>query len=265
MLNKIIVVDDNIELLELSDSVKVELIPKNILFDVNTLKIDILNDTTLNIDYKHLSESKLNIEINISDNVKCNINEFREGNKSKIKYHYNINLNSILNIYKFYDIDTLKEFVRIDLNRENATINYNFKTVSNNIQKYDLTIYHNHSKTFSNINNNGVNINNGLLTFNVSSFVPNGNKECEVLQKSRIVNLTSNKCVICPNLYIDEYDINASHSAYVGSFSDDELFYLMSRGIDKEEAEFLLIRGFLLNDMEYLSEKIDIICEKYWR
>lgn len=264
-MNKIIVVDDIIESLQVSEDIKVELIPKNILFDVNTLKIDIINNTTFNIDYKGLTESKLNIEINVLENVHASINEFREGVKSKIKYHYNLNSNSALNVHKFYDVDTIKEFVRIDLNGENATINYNFKTISYNNQKYDLTIYHNKPKTFSNIINNGVNINDGNLIFNVSSFVPNGNAKCDVIQKSRIINLTLNKCSICPNLYIDEYDVSASHSAYIGGFKDDELFYLMSRGINKSEAEYLLIKGFLLNDMKDLEEKINEICEKFWR
>jgi len=39
----------------------------------------------------------------------------------------------------------------------------------------------------------------------------------------------------------------------------------MSRGIDKEKSESLLIKGFLLNNMEDLTEKINEICEKYWR
>jgi len=108
-MNKIIMTDDNIQSLELSDSVKVELIPKNVLFEVNTLKIDILKDDVLDIEYKHLNETKLNIEINVLENVNFCINEFRNGTKSKIKYHYNIDSNSKLNIYKFYDIDGIKE------------------------------------------------------------------------------------------------------------------------------------------------------------
>lgn len=264
-MNKIIVIDDNISLENVSEFIRVEIIPKNALFDVNTLKIDILNDETLNIEYNHLKESKLNIEINIMNNVNVNINEFRNGVKSKIKYHYNIDSNSTLNLYKFYDIETIKEFVRIDLNGECSTINYNFKTISKNAEKYDITIYHNHSNTNSNIINNGVNIKDGNLIFNVSSFTPSGNIKCDVIQKSRIINLTSNECKICPNLYIDEYDVNASHSAYIGNFKDEELFYLMSRGINKTESEYLLIKGFLLNNMESLSEKVNEICEKYWR
>lgn len=264
-MNKLVVVDDEIIQEELNDSIQIELIPKNILFDVNTLKINVLKDDEVTIDYKHVNESKLNIEINVLEGVKCLINEFREGIKSKIKYHFNVSSNSVLNVHKFYDIDTIKEFVRIDLNGENATINYNFKTISKISEKYDLTVYHNHPNTNSNIINNGVNINDGNLVFNVSSFVSNGNKKCDVIQKSRIVNLTLNKCSICPNLYIDEYDVNASHSAHIGNFKDDELFYLMSRGINTREAEYLLIKGFLLNNMQPLYNKIEQICAKYWR
>lgn len=264
-MNKIIVIDDYIDLKKINDSIKVQLIPKNALFLVNTLKIDILKDTDLSINYNHINESKLNIEINVLDNVCTNIYEFKEGSKGKIKYHFNINSNSKLNIYKFYDINKIKEFVRIDLNGINASVDYNFKTISKEGEKYDITIYHNKENTISKIINNGVNIKDGSLIFNVSSFVYNGNKNCDVSQKSRIVNLTMNKCKICPNLYIDEYDVNANHSAYIGNFKDDELFYLMSRGISTRDSEYLLIKGFLLNNMDHFKNLISEICEKYWR
>lgn len=264
-MNKIVVLDEKIESSKLDSSIKCELVSKKSLFEINTLKIDILKDTSLNILSNVTSKAKLNIEINVLENVNCNINEFRQGKEFKIKYNYNINSNSTANIYKFYDMDNMKEYVQIDLNGENATINYNFKTISKNTEKYDLAIYHNSSNTNSNIINNGVNINNGNLTFNVSSFVDKGNIKCNVIQNSRIINLTDNKCMICPNLYIDEYDVTASHSAHIGTFEYEELFYLMSRGIEKKEATYLLIKGFLLNNMSELSEKIEEICENYWR
>jgi len=264
-MNKILLIDDNIKEINLDNSITYELIPKNILFEVNTLIININSNTELNIFYQNINDSKLNIEINILDNIICTLNEFREGTNSKVKYHYNISSNSTLNLYKFYDIDNMKEFVKIDLNEIGASINYHFRTICKNTEKYDLTIYHNKPKTNSNIINNGVNINDGNLTFNVSSFVESGNVDCNVIQKSRIINKTNNKCQICPNLYIDEYNVQASHSAHIGTFKDDELFYLMSRGINEAEASYLLIKGFLLNNMNKLTDKIEEICEKYWR
>ena len=110
-------------------------------------------------------------------------------------------------------------------------------------------------------------IKDGKIKFNVSSFVPNGNKECQVDQVNRIINLTKNKCEIDPNLYIDEYDVNASHSALIGKFSDEEMFYLESRGINKTDALKLLIKGFILSNIEIeeLKNQINEKIEKYWR
>jgi FeS assembly protein SufD len=48
-----------------------------------------------------------------------------------------------------------------------------------------------------------------------------------------------------PNLEIKANDVKCSHGASVGQVSQDELFYLQARGIAKEEAERLLVQGFL--------------------
>ncbi|NMC64251.1 MAG: Fe-S cluster assembly protein SufD [SAR324 cluster bacterium] len=48
-----------------------------------------------------------------------------------------------------------------------------------------------------------------------------------------------------PNLQIKANDVKCSHGATVGEVSEDELFYLMTRGLSKVEAENLLVQGFL--------------------
>lgn len=50
-----------------------------------------------------------------------------------------------------------------------------------------------------------------------------------------------------PNLEIETGEIvGAGHAATVGRFDDEQLFYLMSRGIPEVEARKLIIRGFFL-------------------
>ena len=44
---------------------------------------------------------------------------------------------------------------------------------------------------------------------------------------------------------LDEYDVDAVHSATIGKFNKNEIFYLMTKGITKEESINLLIKGFL--------------------
>ncbi|MBB6733495.1 Fe-S cluster assembly protein SufD [Cohnella zeiphila] len=48
-----------------------------------------------------------------------------------------------------------------------------------------------------------------------------------------------------PILLIDEDDVKAGHAASVGQVNAEQVHYLMSRGIAKEEAERLIIYGFL--------------------
>ncbi len=48
-----------------------------------------------------------------------------------------------------------------------------------------------------------------------------------------------------PLLYIDEYDIEASHGAAIGKIDEEQLYYLMSRGLSEKAAQRLIIRGFL--------------------
>jgi len=48
-----------------------------------------------------------------------------------------------------------------------------------------------------------------------------------------------------PNLRIQANDVKCSHGASVGQLGMDELFYLLSRGLRREDAERLLVGGFL--------------------
>ncbi|HDI74688.1 MAG: hypothetical protein DRJ52_02680 [Thermoprotei archaeon] len=48
-----------------------------------------------------------------------------------------------------------------------------------------------------------------------------------------------------PSLIADHKESNLVHESAIGRIAEDELFYLMSRGLNEEEAIGLLIRGFL--------------------
>ncbi|MBP3920375.1 MAG: SufD family Fe-S cluster assembly protein [Bacilli bacterium] len=240
----------------------------NSIFDVNTLIIDVNANTNLEIYYNFPKLTKTEITINVKKGVKLNIFETINGTEAKIKTIYNLETEATVNTYKFNDIEQIREYVIVYLNGKYAQINYNLKTIAINKEKYDMLIYHNDSDTNSKVVNNGVNIKDGNISINVSSFVKKGNKNCNANQNNRIINLTNNKCTIKPNLYIDEYDVSANHSALIGNFSKEELFYLMSRGINKEESIKLLIKGFLMNNLDIEEEqkqKIENIISKYWR
>lgn len=265
-MNKIKIVDDVLEVVTLNSDIELEEIPKNEFFEVTTMILKVKKDTDLLLEYSTRVATKLNIKIEVEKDIRFNIIEYRYGKNFKVQYSYNLYEDSFTNIYKFYDVKGIKEMNMIYLLEENAKINYYFNTISNGCEKYNMTIYHQAKNTTSNIINNGVNILKGNLTFNISSFVTEKSINCDVMQESRIINLTNNKCQINPNLFIDEYDVNASHSAHIGTFDKEEMFYLNSRGIDNKNAQKLLVTGLLIKDMpNFLISKIKRNINKYWR
>jgi Fe-S cluster assembly protein SufB len=48
-----------------------------------------------------------------------------------------------------------------------------------------------------------------------------------------------------PTMEIDEEDVQITHEATVSKVSDEQLFYLMSRGIQEDEAMSMIVRGFI--------------------
>ena len=48
-----------------------------------------------------------------------------------------------------------------------------------------------------------------------------------------------------PAMQIEEADVEAAHEATVGKIGEDQLFYLMSRGITQNEATSLIVNGFI--------------------
>ncbi len=263
-MNKIKIIDEKIIYEESDDLIEVSLSDKLDIFDIIKLRIKVMGNTDVEIYYEDADESKLDVLVEIDENVTCNLYELKKENDVKIQYKYYLNRYSNLQVHKFYDCNKVKELDVVELNGEYASIEYKFHTISKNEQKYDLMVYHNSSNTISKVINKGVNIEDGSLAFNVTGVVYNGIIDCEVDQNNRIITMNDNKCNINPNLLIEENDVIANHSALIGKFNENEIFYLMSRGIKREAALRLLTRGFLTDETNF-KEEIEKIIDMYWR
>ncbi|MDN4608820.1 Fe-S cluster assembly protein SufD [Sporosarcina highlanderae] len=82
--------------------------------------------------------------------------------------------------------------------------------------------------------------------FNGIGRIAKGATRANAVQESRILMLSEKaRGDANPILLIDEDDVTAGHAASVGRVDPLQLFYLMSRGISQQEAERLVIHGFL--------------------
>lgn len=64
-----------------------------------------------------------------------------------------------------------------------------------------------------------------------------------------------------PNLEIKANDVKCSHGASVGQVNPQEKFYLMTRGLTEEQAELLLVEGFLNEVLDHFP--VTQIAEKW--
>ncbi|MFE4570017.1 Fe-S cluster assembly protein SufD [Paenibacillus chitinolyticus] len=81
---------------------------------------------------------------------------------------------------------------------------------------------------------------NGITKIEKGATGANGQQTERVLMLSPKARGDAN-----PILLIDEDDVKAGHAASVGQVNQDQVYYMMSRGISREEATRLLIYGFL--------------------
>lgn len=140
--------------------------------------------------------------------------------------------------------------VNIEINLEkNTNIIYNHSVLGKNNSVNSFKIVHNDSNSNSMINNNGINILDNKLYFNVDGIILKDLVNINCSQNSKIINFGNGDAKIIPNLIIDSNDINASHSAYIGKIEDEQVFYLKSRGLDFESIKKLIYKSVLLSKM----------------
>lgn len=161
-------------------------------------------------------------------------------------YKYNIDEDTV--IYHF-SINSTNN-VLIDIVKENVTVNYYYSNINYDDNTLNIKVSHFASNTHSEIFNHGVNVYNNKLTYYVDGIVLKSSSKCICNQDNQIINMEDGKSTICPNLLIDNYDVDSNHAAYIGSFNEDILFYMMSRGISRDIAGRLLINGFLIGEAD---------------
>lgn len=70
-----------------------------------------------------------------------------------------------------------------------------------------------------------------------------------------------------PILLIDEDEVTAGHAASVGQVNKDQVYYMMSRGLSRDEAEKLIIYGFLepvvsMIPIKKVEEQLKLLVER---
>ncbi|MDC3417884.1 Fe-S cluster assembly protein SufD [Aquibacillus salsiterrae] len=113
-------------------------------------------------------------------------------------------------------------------------------------QNFTAKIVHYGKQSEGYILQHGVMKDDASSIFNGIGKIEHGATKSNAEQESRVLMLDKGaRGDANPILLIDEDDVTAGHAASVGRVDPVQLYYLMSRGISKQEAERLIIHGFL--------------------
>lgn len=251
-MNKILVSRDKI----ISDS-------DNVLIDGNVIKL--LDNDVYSIEY--VDTVNINVCINVDDGVKATLFESSFLGDIKVNNKYIIG-NGELRVNKFYNNNSVVENIDIDLYYEGAKIDYRFSNICKNNESYIININHNNVGTISSINNKSIALDGSKLNFVINSRVSKEYEKSVLDQTTRIVTFGESNAHISPNMFIDCDDVEARHGSIIGTFKDDLVFYLMSRGIEYNDAIKLLVKGYLFSNVDADNnsrEKILNVIDMYWR
>lgn len=167
--------------------------------------------------------------------------------------------NSTLHIY---NVITSKNNSNISLNvhlnssHTSCDVLNVFLTTGKSILESNVHIYHNVHDTNSLFTNYVITKGNASAILNNNAYIVKGASKSVCHQIAKGLTLSKESMIkAMPNLFIDEYDVIASHSASIGSINKEDLFYLMSRGLTLDESSKLIVMGFIKPLIDRLEDE----------
>ena len=161
-------------------------------------------------------------------------------------------------LYSVAEVNDANASINTKIYLEGSYASATIKTVAitSNNQKVKIKqiIEHKAPETEGYIENYGVANNLSSLAFEGTGKINKNMKRSIARQQNRgIVLGEKSRLDANPLLFIDEYDVEASHGAAIGKIDEEQLYYLMSRGLTLKDSERLIISGFLSPIIKLLS------------
>lgn len=238
-------------------------------------------DQPVHIVYVHTKQSvSQNLLVKLEDNASLTLNEYIMsfdahtidyvsqvfvGQNAQLNYHGLVNLNreslSSINRLIYANQDAIikiktaqlghgntQQDTRIDLYGKHAVGEIKTVALTSKTQEAVIRsiIEHHAPASEGLIEQYGVAADESFLMFEGIGKIHKGMRKSIAFQHNKGVVLGEKARLDAnPLLLIDEYDVEAGHGAAIGKIDDEQLYYLMSRGLSEKDAQRLIIHGYL--------------------
>ncbi len=196
-----------------------------------------------------LNSNNVSLAIEILDCVCIKLFVYSAFNELEEHITYKLGENSNLLLFRFDSNKSSDRDEAIYLDGKGAKVSYNFSSICQGSYNYNMKIYHNNCFVSSDVYNKCVGSDGSKIEFLIDSILDKGNSGCRMNQDTKIMCMGDVSAEICPNMLINEDDVEARHGSVIGRFNDEDLFYMMSRGIREDEAIKLMIKGIIFADL----------------
>ncbi len=206
----------------------------------------------INIEYDFVLNESSSLELFTNFNT-------RKNNDLDLNMNFNLSENARLKLMNALIYSgNLKLSTSVNLQGKKSACKIEVLNIGNknNIFTIDQFVRHLNKSTISNINNSLISNQMSKLNYSVSGFIAKGNEMSKAHQNNKGIML-SDKCEIEvePKLFIDEYNVEASHGAAIGQMDEMQLYYLLSRGLTEQEARSLIIFGYTNPFLSMIEDK----------
>lgn len=206
-----------------------------------------------------IDKSQNNLKIIVNSNVTCTmISYLHDDIETDFNLDVVVNKNASFTIYNIVTSNKNVKFnIKCELLDENSEFNNLSVVLSLGTSIYNSIINVNHLAPSSSSNTEIYAIAKDFskIIIDNNASIKKGCSKAVAHQKAKGLTLSKTAMIkALPNLFIDEYDVIANHAASIGSLNPDDLFYLMSRGLTKEEASRIIIMGFITPLVECIKD-----------
>lgn len=233
---------------------------------VHTNEVILEMGATLHYTESFIGQGKFNANIvsnfNVGENANLTVNTMDELHAGTVVYHHkcgHVAANGTIDATNFAINDTDLVFEDLTyLNGKGAEAQIKTVSIASGGQKQNLTIKIENvaGRTIGNIINYGIVKDTAHLAFNGVGKIQKDAKDCDNQQETRLLNLSKKaEAVANPFLLIDEGDITAGHAASIGQLDEEQIYYLMSRGMSREEASKMIVSGFLTPFVDVIHDE----------
>ena len=232
------------------------------------LKFDILLEENSSLKLIEFSNDKsttnfININYNFDVQKNSILKNYKIDNNSNsnIKYYFNNISQDTNSVSEIFLLSSGSEFIKneinCNLNGKYASAFVNGVFILNKTKHHEIKTNINHlvenTKSYQLIK--GVLEDTSKAVYQGKIFVDSKAQKTDGYQLSKAILLNDNtEFNAKPELEIYADDVKCSHGSASGSLNEDSIFYLMSRGLNYQEAKKLLINGFLLDVIEKITD-----------